>query len=514
MGNFNIDSHFDKDANFNKIVIGSGSPVLECELNEMQDITNEQVRNMIRTVVGEGVEKLGTYNYTQGNFRLQNEKAVVDGLPIDITYLTIKANEGEKIFLKVWTETVTYADTIKYKGNAQSSQTVDNKILDTRIGEETSRRKQIKYNLTTSTDVTSVSDTHFLYLGQIKSGAFVFEANVIRKVTGDYVNIKATKVVNPINSVLQLTKDYYQVIQTPVKTGVVVKLPTDVKSSDFVQINLVFSVDMITSSSTGYVLFDEEIKWLEKPVPTLGYDYVVHLSHVEGKWYGEYEVYKSYSRRYLLLNGDLCVNGLGGGWVFEAMTYYGTVQAKYVDPFFNYGNLYGVANSTGLNRLSGDYGLKHTVKPESDSVVCMLCQDDGTNTLWCMGISVLRTKNLIDFSKYKSLYIETSFELPVLSSGEQTTFRGGEAVIGIGGFKCVEIRSNNDMYHLRDTQNLSKKIWFSSVVNKRLYKIDLTDINITEQLIFYMTNFHNWSTSAYEKAGEFGFRVFNVWLEE
>ena len=101
MGNFNIDSHFDKDANFNKIVIGSGSPVLECELNEMQDITNEQVRNMIRTIVGEGVEKLGTYNYTQGNFRLQNEKAVVDGLPIDITYLTIKASEGQKIFLKV-----------------------------------------------------------------------------------------------------------------------------------------------------------------------------------------------------------------------------------------------------------------------------------------------------------------------------------------------------------------------------------------------------------------------------
>lgn len=172
MGSFNKYSNFNPQANYKGVRFGSGIPVLEVELNELQQILQYRIDSLISNYYGEGISGKGEYSYNGDVLTINNEKALVNGNMIDISTLSIQATEGDKIYLNTWENTVTFDDKIKLNGNLQSEVFVKNTIMDNRVGEETSRRIQLQFNLSKEANESS------LYLGQIKNGRFVLEAEL------------------------------------------------------------------------------------------------------------------------------------------------------------------------------------------------------------------------------------------------------------------------------------------------------------------------------------------------
>lgn len=172
MGDFSKLSNFNPDANFKLVRIGADSPVLEVELNEMQDISEQRYKDFIQYYIGDGVNGEGDFIYSNNKLTIQNETAFVKGNTVEITTLNLPLSEGQKAYLKVWEDTIKTGDLIRYKGNQQETRAIDNTILDDRIGRETSRRIQVKYDLVATTDNTA----DYLYLGKVEEGKFLIEA--------------------------------------------------------------------------------------------------------------------------------------------------------------------------------------------------------------------------------------------------------------------------------------------------------------------------------------------------
>lgn len=175
MGDFSQLSRFNPDANFKLVRIGADCPVLEVELNEMQDISEARYKHLIKSYFGDAIQGEGEYIYRNNTLTIQNESAFVDGNVVEITTLTTPLAEGEKVYLKVWEDTIRPGDVIKYKGNQQETRTVPNTLLDERIGMETSRRIQVKYDLAKGTS----EDATYFYLGKVLEGKFIVEASLI-----------------------------------------------------------------------------------------------------------------------------------------------------------------------------------------------------------------------------------------------------------------------------------------------------------------------------------------------
>lgn len=188
MGDFSKLSNFNPDANFKLVRIGADSPVLEVELNEMQDISEARYKNLIKSYFGNAIQGEGTYLYNNSTLTIQNESAFVDGNVIEITTLSLYLDEGEKAYLKVWEDTIKTGDLIRYKGNQQETRTVPNTLLDSRIGTETSRRIQVKYDLVNSMEQDTNTKATYLYLGKVEDDNFVVEANVISETSRVYVD--------------------------------------------------------------------------------------------------------------------------------------------------------------------------------------------------------------------------------------------------------------------------------------------------------------------------------------
>lgn len=187
MGDFSKLSNFNPDANFKLVRIGADSPVLEVELNEMQDISEARYKNLIKSYFGNAVQGEGIYLYNNNTLTIQNESAFVDGNVIEITTLSLNLEEGEKAYLKVWEDTIKTGDLIRYKGNQQETRTVPNTLLDSRVGTETSRRIQVKYDLV-KTKGDTFNNTTYLYLGKVIESNFVVEANVVSETSRVYVD--------------------------------------------------------------------------------------------------------------------------------------------------------------------------------------------------------------------------------------------------------------------------------------------------------------------------------------
>ena len=60
---FDKHSNFNKQANFTEVKFGENKPVLEVELNEMQQIQNEARADIIRDTMPSGFVTLGEIDY-------------------------------------------------------------------------------------------------------------------------------------------------------------------------------------------------------------------------------------------------------------------------------------------------------------------------------------------------------------------------------------------------------------------------------------------------------------------
>lgn len=176
MGDFSRHSNFNSKSNFKSVRIGADCPVLETELNEMQDISEQRYKDLVSHFVGDGVSGEGQFLYSDNLLTVVNEKAFVSGHTVDITTLTLPLQEGEKAYLKVWEETLSHNDPIKLNGNQQETKLIPNTMLDARVGRETSKRIQVQYDLSTTTDEDPKYS--YLYLGQVVEGRFIVQCSL------------------------------------------------------------------------------------------------------------------------------------------------------------------------------------------------------------------------------------------------------------------------------------------------------------------------------------------------
>lgn len=160
MPDFNKGSTFNKDANFQGVKFGADAPLLETELNELQDIQTEARADIIRDTIPSGFVQLGELDF---DYMLNNENCVkmktdsvayVNGYKVVIPKDTIvdigKAPEKDAredlLFLEVWKEEVTKDSVLTVAGGEGQAQ-ISNTILDDRVGQETSRRVALKWRI-------------------------------------------------------------------------------------------------------------------------------------------------------------------------------------------------------------------------------------------------------------------------------------------------------------------------------------------------------------------------------
>lgn len=163
---FNNNSNFNKKANFTEVKFGENKPVLEVELNELQQIQNEARADIIRDTIPSGFTQLGEIDYdyclyNENQIRLKTDSvAYVNGYRINIpmgTVINLPKAPKDKIredfvFLEVWRQEVTNNDTLtEYGGDDQPL--VDNSIQDSRYPIETTRRVALKWRIRCVADV-------------------------------------------------------------------------------------------------------------------------------------------------------------------------------------------------------------------------------------------------------------------------------------------------------------------------------------------------------------------------
>lgn len=166
MASFDKYTNHRDNAGVSSVVFGAEKPLLEVEMNEVQEIQKSMLRRAIKNIIGDGVTDLSKIVYEGGAVKVKEGCALaVDGYMVESTGLSITASSGT-VYLQVWEETATYSETLKKEGNQQDSATVTNWFKDNRSDTETSRRKVVKYTLATTTN----SARHNLAIAKVADG--------------------------------------------------------------------------------------------------------------------------------------------------------------------------------------------------------------------------------------------------------------------------------------------------------------------------------------------------------
>lgn len=179
IADFTRQTNFNPEAEYSGIIFGAGVPLLEVELNEFQQILNHKHREVYKTYLGDGILATGEYKYINKNLSIKNEKAVVDGYVITIEEANIPANDNEEVYLVVSEKIVTGKDQILKHGcmSSTKNETVKNKIIDERVGYETTKRLQLQYNLYTKAKLPKEGSK--LKLGSVKNNQFHIESPLL-----------------------------------------------------------------------------------------------------------------------------------------------------------------------------------------------------------------------------------------------------------------------------------------------------------------------------------------------
>lgn len=182
------------------IIFGEYQPVLEVELNEMQEILHNKFKYALAYLVGGeyyaakgGYFNVGTMTFNAGTFSIANEAFVLRGQFVYIPSMSIAASNGDNIFLTLAVANVTKDSTLLQYGVVGGS-SLANHIGDTRFAEETSRRKiltlTLEKNLTAYAgnsifaDLSTAEDMS-IQLGTVVDGKFVTTMPRIRNLTAD-----------------------------------------------------------------------------------------------------------------------------------------------------------------------------------------------------------------------------------------------------------------------------------------------------------------------------------------
>lgn len=146
-------TNYKDNAGVSSVVFGAKKPLLEVELNEMQEIQKTYMRNVLRSIIGDGITDLSSIKYTDGKLNISDCIFSVNGIIVQCDTLTLDITDGSA-YIQVWEEDVDFKDTLNKYGNQQSSETIENWIKDPRSLVDTTKRKVVKYTLTGTLDPT------------------------------------------------------------------------------------------------------------------------------------------------------------------------------------------------------------------------------------------------------------------------------------------------------------------------------------------------------------------------
>lgn len=223
MPDFGKYTNFTPETAFSGVVFGAQAPVLEVELNEMQEIFNHKLK-LLATMMGDSllVPTSGSVSYDLDTMELTltNCVAVSEGfivlIPLSKVFMSA---ENTVAYLRLTEKTVTHEDTLTAYG-AVSGETIENPIIDTRVGVETSRRKVITFELECSDTMplnVPGSNVVFVKVGELSAITEDAEGNPVAPGT---LGFSVTNVINNLTETLNsIESKVTNLEQNPIDTG-------------------------------------------------------------------------------------------------------------------------------------------------------------------------------------------------------------------------------------------------------------------------------------------------------
>lgn len=145
-------SNYKENTSFSSVVFKDKSPVLEVELNEIQDIVNTKISRIIKSI-GQGVISLSedsiTYNKTAKKVVVKNCVVLEEsGLTVYVKEASLGIDSTNTcVYFLLNEKLVTGSDVINENGMKTGAPRVDNTIIDPRYGVETSNRLVTEFTL-------------------------------------------------------------------------------------------------------------------------------------------------------------------------------------------------------------------------------------------------------------------------------------------------------------------------------------------------------------------------------
>lgn len=191
MASFDKYSNYDENSSFSSIVFGANRPILEVELNEMQQIIASKFER-ICSVIGNGY-----YPINSGDIVCASNKTVTVNGGIIISSLgVIKIKESSSVvystsnpfvYFEIKEVDITKDSEIRSCGNTQGS-VIQNKIVDERIGAETSRRKALTYTLKVGVK-SNLTNVNYIGVGIYEDYSFNLENGGLLALRNDVLSL-------------------------------------------------------------------------------------------------------------------------------------------------------------------------------------------------------------------------------------------------------------------------------------------------------------------------------------
>ena len=176
---FEFENKFNTDNAFTSVKFGYDRPILETELNEMQEIQNYNRKLLANKICKSGIIELVDKDFKGDpiiyNPEMERNKIAIAPMKVNINgydihvcgnyqigqiknYLLLDLDEApdgqtdsskyreDLIYLETWFDTVSSNDKIYKYGNIEG-QEITNTLIDERVGEETSRRTVLKWKI-------------------------------------------------------------------------------------------------------------------------------------------------------------------------------------------------------------------------------------------------------------------------------------------------------------------------------------------------------------------------------
>lgn len=184
MAGFDKYSNYNENTSFSSVIFGAEKPVLEVELNELQQIINTTIKRLAG-VLGSCVVPLsnGSISYSSSDKKITISKCVImtdNGLTAYVDYMYNSIVAGE-VYFKVQEIDVDSTTIMKKYGNTEGSE-VPNTIVDSRVNVETSRRKAVVYTLMNSSSVPADTETE----KYVRVGKLYGDVLTLNSTTGIY----------------------------------------------------------------------------------------------------------------------------------------------------------------------------------------------------------------------------------------------------------------------------------------------------------------------------------------